>query len=229
MNIFSRAILWAIVWSFLSCIGDDIIDDRVDPVLRITNAIDTMEINTNYTFEALFLNHVGKEEVITLEWNTSDPDLMRIDPDGNATALAVGVVRIGVKGIAPSGEAVQDEVPCVIGNSTVNNLKERKAIVKTTSSYLLEGDAVLQEMEGGFLKLSLAENYKASTALPGLYVYLTNNPNTTAGAYEIGAVSVFSGAHDYELPSEVKLTDYDYLLYYCKPFNVKVGDGKFED
>ena len=75
------------------------------------------------------------------------------------------------------------------------------------------------------LLIDIQDDYRASTALPGLFVYLTNNPNTTVGALEIGAVQVFSGAHSYELEN-VDINDYNYLLYFCKPFNVKVGDGE---
>ena len=40
--------------------------------------------------------------------------------------------------------------------------------------------------ESDELILSFAENYKTDDVLPGLYVYLTNNPNTINGALEIG-------------------------------------------
>jgi len=59
-----------------------------------------------------------------------------------------------------------------------------------------------------------------------LYVYLTNNPSTTAGALEIGKVTVFEGTHIYTIEGDIPLNQYNYLLYFCKPFNVKVGDGE---
>ena len=64
-------------------------------------------------------------------------------------------------------------------------------------------------------------------SLPGLYAYLTNNPSTVNNAFEIGRVETFSGAHSYRI-SGVGLNDYDDLLYWCKPFSVKVGDGEME-
>ena len=69
------------------------------------------------------------------------------------------------------------------------------------------------------------DDYQASTSLPGLYVYLTNNPATANNAFEIGRVEIFNGAHSYRI-SGVGLNEYDYLLYWCKPFSVKVGDGE---
>ncbi len=102
----------------------------------------------------------------------------------------------------------------------------RSGVIQTTSSYVMEGDFEIR-IEAGQLLIDIADNYWASFALPGLYVYLTNNPNTTANALEIGAVEVFNGVHQY-LVNDVGLNDYNYLLYFCKPFNVKVGDGEIQ-
>ncbi|HFC00296.1 MAG TPA: hypothetical protein ENJ53_05780, partial [Phaeodactylibacter sp.] len=60
------------------CIGNDIIDDRVDPVVRITNPVDTIEVNTSYQFEASFFNNVGKQEMNNLTWKSSDENTISI-------------------------------------------------------------------------------------------------------------------------------------------------------
>ena len=97
--------------------------------------------------------------------------------------------------------------------------------IRTTSSYKLTGSYEYGLNDAGQLVLDIAGNYEASTALPGLYVYLSNNPNSTSGSYEIAEVNVFNGAHSYTLPSSIDISDYKYILYWCKPFNVKVGDS----
>ena len=93
---------------------------------------------------------------------------------------------------------------------------------------MLEGNFRYEFYEQNIV-LSLDDSYRADTALPGLYIYLTNNPNTPMGGYEIGQVLVFEGAHQYELPSSIALMDYKYILYWCKPFSVKVGDALLFD
>ena len=98
--------------------------------------------------------------------------------------------------------------------------------ITTTSSYALSGDFSLTA-ENNDLVLAFDENYNASTALPGLYIYLTNNPSTISGALEIGKVQTFSGVHSYTIPN-VDINEYSHVLYFCKPFNVKVGDGEIE-
>jgi len=79
------------------------------------------------------------------------------------------------------------------------------------------------------LVLNIAGNWLASSNLPGLFVYLTNNPNTLNGAFEISEVTVFEGAHSFDVPAGADLNTYNHLLYFCKPFGVKVGDGEIEE
>ena len=122
---------------------------------------------------------------------------------------------------------VSDTTQVTVADTTVVGGDDQKAgSIRTTSSYLLEGDFTITQSEGN-LVIQFASNYKASRSLPGLYVYLSNNPNSTSDAKEIGAVTVFEGVHSYTVPG-IGLEDYTYLLYYCKPFRVKVGDGKIE-
>lgn len=211
-----------------ACIGDDLVFDEVEPEIRIMNPIDTMEINTTYQFEVVYLNNVGVEGSLTsYQWESSAEDIISIDPNGLATAIKAGTAVISVNGQDPSGKQLRDEKPVVVGNSTVVSTNMRTGSLRTTSSYLLKGDFSLERITGG-VKLSLKENYEASTALPGLYVYLTNNPNTIDNALEIGAVKVFKGAHSYDL-QDVDLNQYSHVLYFCKPFRVKVGDGAFDN
>ncbi len=223
-NVFAILIFGIIVLN--GCIGDDIIEDRIDPVVRISNAIDTLKDGTSYQFEASFFDQVGMQTMIDLTWNSSDENIISISETGLANALQIGNTLITVDGLAPSGEEVSEELLVEVGEETIVSVSERTGTLQTTSSYELKGDFVLKE-EGGVLKLTFADNYQASTALPGLYIYLTNNPSTNSGAFEIGAVTEFDGAHSYDLPSTMDLMDYEYVLYFCKPFNVKVGDGQF--
>ena len=97
--------------------------------------------------------------------------------------------------------------------------------IRTTSSYRLTGSYEYGLNDAGQLVLDIGDDYEASTALPGLYVYLTNNPNSPSEAYELAKVTVFSGAHSYILPSSIDISDYKYILYWCKPFSIKVGDS----
>jgi len=115
----------------------------------------------------------------------------------------------------------------VVDSETVETPTERTGSLRTTSSYTLQGNFTLSESENGVI-LSIDESYVTDDVLPGLYIYLTNNPNSVADALVIQEVTVFEGAHSYEV-EDVGLNDYSHVLYFCKPFNVKVGDGKFDE
>ena len=212
-----------------SCIGDDIIADEVPERLRINNRIDSLKLGDSYQFEVMFFNNIGQQEERQVSWNTSDANIISVDQNGLATANEKGTATITATVNLPDKAPVEDSFDVVVSDVTteVEENGNRSGTIKTTSSYVLTGDFEFFE-EGTALTLSFADNYAASSALPGLYVYLTNNPNTITGAYEIGEVTKFSGAHSYEIPADVGLDTYNYVLYYCKPFRVKVGDGEIK-
>lgn len=206
------------------CIGQDVNFDEVDPVIQITNPISLLELNTFYQLEYMFLDNVGSPiDPTTIDWMSTDESVLTVDDAGLIFGVANGTATITVEAEREEFMASAEITIEVTDDPTLIS-SERSGIVQTTTSYLLEGDFTLNEDGDSDLILSFASNYEADDGLPGLYVYLTNNPNTISGAYEIGKVSVFSGAHTYNLPN-VGLFDYNYVLYYCKPFNVKVGDG----
>lgn len=212
----------------ISCIGDDIIDDRVDPELRLTSSVDTLALGTEFVFKVVYFNNVGVEESISnLSWTSSAPEIISIDNAGKAKALSLGSSTLKAQFQVPNGPILIESFVVHVGQTTIVSSSSRKGSLKTTSSYLLEGDFELSAKSEG-VELVLASNYKASSSLPGLVVYLTNNPNSTANAFEIAPVKVFNGTHKYEIKN-VKLNDYNYVLYYCKPFNVKIGDGLLGD
>ncbi len=210
----------------VACIGTDTVDDFVEPELRVSSPPDTIGFGESFQFEANFLNNVGQPEDADVQWSSANTDVVTIDSDGLATGVSAGSTSITAE-VDADGIIVTDEVAVTVGEETVVVVVDetRSGEIRTTSSYRLTGDFEVSEISGG-VRIDIADNYRASTALPGLYVYLTNNPNTTNGAFEIGAVQTFNGAHFYEVQG-VTIDQFDHLLYFCKPFNVKVGDGEY--
>lgn len=288
--------LW-ICLLFLACIGEDFVDDYVDPNLRITNAIISIREGLSYQFEALFFDESGREvNNPTLEWSAIPPTAVEIQSDGTLKAWETGNVLLTVSTIGLQGDTIEasfsfEITPKVVSEVTTTTTEVSSSTtdtattttdtatsttetststtdtatstsntssstdtnndnsdgtdeegeevdngivvapqffegqIRTTSSYTLEGN-FRYEHNGTQIILSLDDTYRASSSLPGLYLYLTNNPNSPEDGYEVGAVSVFSGEHSYTLPASIGLMDYKYLLYWCKPFRVKVGDAQ---
>jgi hypothetical protein len=211
---------------FSACIGDDIINDRVAETLKITAQASTIAVGETFQFKARFTNNIGQVEDERVIWTSSNPTILSINSDGLAIALSQGNALIKAEAALEDGNTLSEEMAVEVSMETtiIETPTGRAGKIETTSFYDLEGDFTLEEA-GDKLLLNFGDNYKASSSLPGLYVYLTNNPNSVNDALEVAKVEVFQGAHFYEIP-DVKLSDFDYVLYYCKPFRVKVGDGK---
>lgn len=209
-----------------ACIGEDIIVDFVEENVRITNPVDTLGIGTTYQFEAMFTNQIGQTEQTTFVWESLDPEIASVTAGGLAEGVALGQAKLTCS-VDLTDRTITDTLEITVGEETISSNDARTGKLRTTSSYKLEGSFSMRAA-GDDVILELAGDYEASTALPGLYVYLTNNPNTNNGALEIGAVAVFSGGHEYTIQG-VGLNDYSHVLYFCKPFGVKVGDGEFEE
>tara|TARA_R110001592_G_scaffold363221_3_gene681771 strand:+ start:167319 stop:167999 length:681 start_codon:yes stop_codon:yes gene_type:complete len=211
-----------------SCIKDDIIDDYVQPRLNITSSVKELAKGDTFYFEAQFLNNIGLREEINPEWISSDTSIISFSDSGIAFGKTKGDAVVMAKHFDSfENEWFSDTAYVTISDETIIDNEKKSGTVRTTSQYTLQGDFEVEQLENGNLLISFAANYEASDNLPGLFVYLTNNPNTTNGALEIGRVTTFSGEHSYEIEN-VNINDYSTLLYFCKPFNVKVGDGTIQ-
>jgi len=208
-----------------SCVGDDFIEDRVDPILRITNPLQSLVQDTTVQLEISFKNNIGIEEEIDVEWMSDNSAIADISTTGILSSIEKGATTISAR-VNYEGQTLEDLFPLEVSEKTVvvEEVTERTGSLKPSSFYDLEGDFTLEESDGKLI-LTFNSDYDADTGLPGLYIYLTNNPNSVNGAKTIGKVQTFSGAHTYEI-EDADLFDYSHVLYFCKPFNVKVGDGK---
>ena len=214
-----------------SCVKTHLINDRVDPKIFISNPLISIKNGTTHSYEVNYFNYVGKEiENPTVSWSSSDPSVLSITESGIATGVSLGTATVTATLITTEENLTitDDDVVEVTLNETEDDSVRFEGTITTTSSYQLEGSFVLETLDNGILRLSLGDDYKASTSLPGLYIYLGNNPSSIADAYEIGAVTVFEGAHFYDLPSTIGIYDYSYILYWCKPFDAKVGEGQIQ-
>ncbi len=221
--------LWGL-FNLCSCIGTDIVDDFVEPRLSITNKIEVMLAGDSYQFEARYFDNTGKEQPVNFNWLSSQPGVLGINENGAALALAPGMATItAVFDQLTESFTVEVLDPAQVDEDSVRMMQsqngDRTAVLETVSSYQLEGTAILRQSTP--LLLVLSNDFATTDALPGLYLYLTNNTSSIANALEIGAVTQFSGSQQYEIPTGVGLNDYRYVLFYCKPFRVPVGVGEF--
>ncbi len=224
---FSQTIIGLIFTLLLySCIGEYVINDLVDPMVRIDNPISALQVSSTHQYTATYFNNIGVAEALNVTWLSSDVEVVQISPNGLATALMEGNAIITAQVTSESGILFSQNSIVVTTEETSPNSLVKSGIIITTSSYELRGSFTIEQMNN-LIQIIVNEDYVASSSLPGLYLYLTNNPNSIGGALEVGPVEVFKGAHEYII-NDVHINDYSHLLYWCKPFSVKVGEGKIE-
>ena len=149
--------------------------------------------------------------------------MIDVEENGLITAYQAGMTII-----TAMANGVVEELIITAGNSTIEaSVSQRTGVLKTVGSYPLDGDVTLVDLNNGDLRLELEDNFNTTSALPGLFVYLSNNPSTINDAYEIGEVTQFKGEQSYSI-KEVGLSDFNYVLFFCKPFRVRVGDAELD-
>lgn len=204
------------------CIGTDEIADAVQERVSIENVMIEIKVGESHQFTATYFDNTGNPVNADVNWTSSDPTVISITTDGLATAESLGesTITAEANGISESLLIATNET-----GSTAST--QRTAMLKTTSTYPLDGTATLS-INGGATILQFSEDFATTPVLPGLFVYLTNNPTTINGALEIGEVAEFTGAQTYAVPGDIDLFTYNFVLFYCKPFVVPVGQGELE-
>lgn len=220
MKIIIYTVLIALV--IQGCIGADIVDDFVEARVKIDNPITSLKVNSSYLFQATYLNTIGSPESAMFHWKSSNENVLQIDNEGHAIGL-----KEGESTVIATANGVSDSLILMVSDTTIGMLGERNAELKTSSSYPLTGNALLKKT-GNNLTLEFDASFKTTSALPGLYVYLSNNVNSIKNAYEVGSVAEFSGAQSYNINEDIELYQYNYVLFFCKPFLVPVGNGELK-
>ena len=228
-----KKVILFVVWilPIFSCVKTDFVNDRVDPKIFISNPLLELKKNgASHQFQVNYFNYVGKEiENPNVSWTSNNPSVLAITEDGIASGLEFGTATVTATLITSEEDlTITNKDDVMVSMSTLTESIEFIGTIVSTSNYLLKGSYALKVHENNTLRLSLGNDYEASTSMPGLYIYLGNNPTSIADAYEIGPVTVFQGAHFYNLPSTISIYDYSYILYWCKPFGVKVGEGQIQ-
>ena len=223
-------ILILVIGTLQSCIENDIIDDKIEEKLSINNTIEKLTKNTTHQYSTKYTNNIGEITTPSITWSSSNPTIISVSNTGLITGLTEGESIISAKVTTSEGKIVSAENTVTITTEIIDNgsLKEKSGTIRTTSSYVLKGNFTIKEIANtNDLELSIDASYEASSSLPGLYLYLTNNPNTVSGAKEISKVNVYNGDHIYII-RDTNINDFNHLLYWCKPFSVKVGDGEIK-
>ncbi|MCI0445761.1 DM13 domain-containing protein [bacterium] len=110
-----------------------------------------------------------------------------------------------------------------ISNLCTQEVSSRTGVFSSNpkSDYQVNGTATLQ-LTGGSLQLILGSDFQSSSG-PRLEVYLSNSNSINTGSITLGRLQRTTGSQTYNVPSDVTLTTYDWVIIHCVSFNVSFG------
>ncbi len=192
--------------------------------LSINNPTETLDVDETYQYSINYTNNIGEtNNDIEVTWTSSDSTVLSVNANGVATAINGGTATITASVTSSTGNTIIDTDDVTVNAEAI---QVRTGQIVTTTFYVLEGEFTLREIPNtNDLELIIDDSYRATTRLPGLYLYLTNNTQSIANAKEVGAVTVFEGAHSYII-RDTAINDFTHLFYWCKPIGVAVGEGE---
>jgi len=203
------------------CIGTDILEvETVEPELRITTPFSSIKVGEEVQFEAVYFNDLGILEEADIIWSSSDNSIITIDNQGLAMALSPGNVLISASFL----ELIDSEM-VEAGEETEVLVTQRTASFLGLNNYTIKGSCSLSTKEVGGLLLTFSDDFKASNG-PGIYVYLSNSDRGITGGFEVGKLISINGRQEYDIPEEITLNMFNYVIIYCKPFGIPFGVGE---
>jgi hypothetical protein len=87
-----------------------------------------------------------------------------------------------------------------------------------------QGTAKLK-IENNILKLETSSDFGASTSPPDLRMYLSNNSTNVNGGLELASLNQRSGGQQWNVPSGVQISQYRFVVVWCKQFAVYYGSA----
>lgn len=182
-----------------------------------TNISGSVAPGETRALQARVLNGLGQVlNDAPIGWQSSNTNVATVDQAGNLTALAVGTVQV----VAKSGALQSTPLAIDVAVPT----QSKSGTFGSSGGYTVSGTANLFQ-NGNNLELSFSDNFMASNG-PMLGVFLAKNASGTLSAsnsLKVANLKSNSGAQSYQVPSGVGISDYNYVVVYCIPFNVRFG------
>ncbi|WP_338761587.1 DM13 domain-containing protein [Bernardetia sp. ABR2-2B] len=180
-------------------------DNNQVATVTITPSLSEITLTEMASLEFSVKNNLGEELTgKTATWTSGNIELVTVE-NGQVTAEDYGTANVTatVDGIQSSPATVQ-----VV----------RKADFTNRSN----GSAKLR-IENDVLQVVLSEDFSTSTSPPDLRVYLGDNSGNVNDAVELATLNTRSGGKTINVPSEISITEYRYVLIWCKQLGGMYG------
>lgn len=173
-----------------------------------------LRIGETLQFTATALNLSGNEiSGKSFSWHSSGSEIVTIKDTGLATAIAPGNAKIVA--ISDGIESLP-VVVVVLGQGRTGTFVPRPG-----TSYRVRGTATLAGPNGGLI-LSFGDDFSSSNG-PSLEVYLSTSNRVDATSLSLGRLKNTVGTQTYEVPANIELDAFDWVIIHCVPFRVTFG------
>jgi hypothetical protein len=158
----------------------------------------------------------------TIQWFSENETIATVDHDGLVTAMKFGKTDIHAKvsGVKSNPVTISVAVEQLSGSFV------------PAGGYRAKGMAFLNQQNEKLI-LRLSQDFETSFAL-GTFIYLANSTNgqeIRASGLEIAEIRT-NGAHTFDITAkfpDVKITDYKFVIIFCKPAGVTFGFAEMKN
>lgn len=169
---------------------------------------DILEIKLNQTASVMTVGKNINGDIInglSYNWQTDNAALVEINNQGTVTGKAYGTANITATSMGIQSAQLMVQV-IRFGNFSGSSSAGMGKL----------------KIENGILKLQTSADFRVSNA-PDLRIYLGNNSSNVNGAIEIATLTQKSGAQSWNIPAGTNITQYRYVIVWCKQFGGTYG------
>ena len=180
-------------------------DNNQVATVTISPSVSEITLTETANLQISVKNNLGEEITgKTATWASGNIELITVE-NGKVTAENYGTANVIaiVDGIESSPATIQ-----VIRRGAFTNRGS--------------GTAKLR-IENDVLQVVLAEDFSTSSSPPDLRIYLSNSDNNVNNAVELANLKSSSGGQIVNVSSEISITDYRYVMIWCKQFGGVYG------
>ncbi len=185
-----------------------VIDDtQLATVMLMPADIQELKLNETATITAAGKNNSGTViPGLSFSWQSTNTALAEVNANGVVTGKAYGTTDVKATSMGIQSAPVMVQVI-------------RKGNFAGSSS----GGMGKLKIDNGNLKLQTTPDFVVQSSPPDLRIYLGNNNNNINGAVEIASLSQKTGAQSWNVPAAVTITQYRYVIVWCKRFGGTYG------
>ncbi len=180
-------------------------DNNQVATVTITPSNSEITLTEMANLELSVKNNLGGEITgKTATWTSSNIELITVE-NGKVTAEGYGTANVTatVDGIQSSPATVQ-----VIRKGTFTNRGSGSVKLRITNDVL---------------QVVLGDDFSTSSSPPDLRVYLGDANNSVNGAVELASLDSSSGSQTINVSSQISITQYRYVIIWCKQFGGVYG------